>query len=191
MRSQRRTCERSDEGMERQQAERMDGRAHGGKSRAFPGHQNLQRRLAKGVKATEGVEITNYRRAAHQPNIGTHIRGPCGQSLGAGYKYLTNRGSLLLTALRSGSRVSSYLHLGLSCHASLRLRRSRRLVLGRLGLTPPPPSPPPQASLLLGRLHLRRRGGLLGFGRIGRRLGSICPMRGTHASMTCVSSRPA
>ena len=133
MRSQRRTCERSDEGMERQQAERMDGRAHGGKSRAFPGHQNLQRRLAKGVKATEGVEITNYRRAAHQPNIGTHIRGPCGQSLGAGYKYLTNRGSLLLTALRSGSRVSSYLHLGLSCHASLRLRRSRRLVLGLLG----------------------------------------------------------
>lgn len=190
MRSQRRTCERSDEGMERQQAERMDGRAHGGKSRAFPGHQNLQRRLAKGVKATEGVEITNYRRAAHQPNIGTHIRGPCGQSLSAGYKYL-NRGSLLLTALRSGSRVSSYLHLGLSCHASLRLRRSRRLVLGRLGLTPPPPSPPPQASLLLGRLHLRRRGGLLGFGRIGRRLGSICPMRGTHASMTCVSSRAA
>ena len=163
-----------------------------GRVEAFPGHQNLQRRLAKGVKATEGAEtLTNYRRGAHQPNIWTHIRGPCGQSLGAGYKYLTNRGSLLLTALRSGSRVSSYLHLGLSCHASLRLRRSRRLVLGRLGLTPPPPSPPPQASLLLGRLHLRRRGGLLGFGRIGRRLGSICPMRGSHASVTCVSSRPA
>ena len=162
-----------------------------GRVEAFPGHQNLQRRLAKGVKATEGAEtLTNYRRGAHQPNIGTHIRGPCGQSLSAGYKYL-NRGSLLLTALRSGSRVSSYLHLGLSRHASLRLRRSRRLVLGRLGLTPPPPSPPPQASLLLGRLHLRRRGGLLGFGGIGRRLGSICPMRGSHASVTCVSSRPA
>ena len=162
-----------------------------GRVEAFPGHQNLQRRLAKGVKATEGAGVlTTYRRGAHQPNIGTHIRGPCGQSLSAGYKYL-NRGSLLLTALRSGSRVSSYLHLGLSCHASLRLRRSRRLVLGRLGLTPPPPSPPPQASLLLGRLRLRRRGGLLGFGRIGRRLGSICPMRGSHASVTCVSSRPA
>ena len=130
--------------MERQQAERMDGRAHGGKSRGLRGHQNLQRRLAKGVKATEGVS-TNYRRGAHQPNIGTHIRGPCGQSLGAGYKYLTNRGSLLLTALRSGSRVSSYLHLGLSRHASLRLRR-----------TPPSRSQPPWPPYLLRRRHLRR-----------------------------------
>ena len=117
-----------------------------GRVEAFLGHQNLQRRLAKGV-------VTNYRRGAHQPNIGTHIRGPCGQSLGAGYKYLTNRGSciergclvFLLTALRSGSRVSSYLHLGLSRHASLRLRR-----------TPPSRSQPPWPPYLLRRRHLRR-----------------------------------
>ena len=113
------------------------------KSRGLSRTPKLAAKLRRGE--SDGRAAANYRRGAHQPNIGTHIRGPCGQSLGAGYKYLTNRGSLLLTALRSGSRVSSYLHLGLSRHASLRLRR-----------TPPSRSQPPWPPYLLRRRHLRR-----------------------------------
>ena len=40
--------------MERQQAQQVDGRPHGGRVEAFPAHQNLQR-SCEGVKATEGL----------------------------------------------------------------------------------------------------------------------------------------